>query len=36
MPQWLRVTIGTQSENARFLAVLREALETAPGRARVE
>jgi len=26
MPEWLRVTIGTEAENARFLAALEKAL----------
>jgi histidinol-phosphate aminotransferase len=26
MPDWLRVTIGTESENARFLEALEKAL----------
>lgn len=28
MPEWLRVTIGTESENARFLTALAQAMET--------
>ncbi|MCA1937396.1 MAG: aminotransferase class I/II-fold pyridoxal phosphate-dependent enzyme, partial [Dechloromonas sp.] len=26
MPEWLRVTIGTEAENARFIAALEKAL----------
>lgn len=28
MPEWLRVTVGTEQENARFLAALKEAIAT--------
>ena len=33
LPSWLRVTVGTEAENVRFLAALRDARATRPTRA---
>jgi histidinol-phosphate/aromatic aminotransferase/cobyric acid decarboxylase-like protein len=27
LPEWLRITVGTQAENERFVAALREVLD---------